>query len=222
MSIECTECEREGFTSERAMKIHRTKAHRESGRKMYQCATCGEEFEDDVYEDRQYCCRSCAYSDRQKDSNPQWKEKDPRVCEMCGEKFYVPPSTVEEGSGKYCSHECFCEWRKETGAIRGENHPRWKGGDYPHSAIPLTEEDREAVLERDEYECVTCGMTDEEHYEQYSQGLHVHHLKPRRHFLQVYDSLEEAREHANAKSNLMTLCSKHHGRAENRVIEVNV
>jgi len=38
---------------------------------------------------------------------------------------------------------------------------------------------REAVLDRDDYECRFCGMTNAEHEDEHDQGLHAHHVIPR-------------------------------------------
>jgi hypothetical protein len=59
-------------------------------------------------------------------------------------------------------------------------------------------EQRRKALERDGWECQDCGMTDEEHREQDSDGLHIHHITPFREF--------ECREEANQLDNLVTLC----------------
>jgi len=39
---------------------------------------------------------------------------------------------------------------------------------------------RETVLERDDHECRFCGMTEEEHHEEYQRSLDIHHIIPRR------------------------------------------
>jgi hypothetical protein len=43
------------------------------------------------------------------------------------------------------------------------------------------QETRERVLSRDDYECRFCGMSDQEHSEENSAGLDVHHVIPRKH-----------------------------------------
>jgi hypothetical protein len=39
---------------------------------------------------------------------------------------------------------------------------------------------REAVLERDNYKCRFCEITEEEHRSEYDRGLSAHHITPRR------------------------------------------
>ena len=43
-----------------------------------------------------------------------------RICKQCGKEFYVVPSQVKYGGGKFCSSKCFYKWNK------GKNHCMWK------------------------------------------------------------------------------------------------
>jgi len=59
------------------------------------------------------------------------------------------------------------------------------GADQLRDDIPNASEDsdqwsalRKDVLDRDGYECRFCGVTNEEHQEEYKQGLHAHHIIP--------------------------------------------
>jgi len=56
----------------------------------------------------------------------------------------------------------------------------------------------EAVLDRDDYECRFCGMTNAEHEDEHDQGLHAHHVIPRS------DGGEDT------LSNLLTVCTSCH------------
>lgn len=56
---------------------------------------------------------------------------------------------------------------QETAVQRDGEEERW-------------EQLRERVLEREGYECRFCGMSDEEHTEENSAGLDVHHILPRK------------------------------------------
>jgi len=71
---------------------------------------------------------------------------------------------------------------------------------------------RKMVLERDDYECQFCGVTDNEHRGEHDQGLHIHHIIPRG------DGGEDHPE------NLITVCGgchrtleETHGRAIGRI-----
>lgn len=45
-----------------------------------------------------------------------------RICEICGEIFYVSKYRVEEGLGRFCSQECMHKWRSQM----------WKENGHPH------------------------------------------------------------------------------------------
>ena len=59
---------------------------------------------------------------------------------------------------------------------------------------------REAVLARDEYRCVRCGMTDEQHKEKWGRPITVDHVNKDR--------------FNNVMENLQTLCLPCHGRKD--------
>lgn len=80
---------------------------------------------------------------------------------------------------------------------QGENHPNWKGGHDRYYGKSWWSQ-REKCLERDDFECQSCGVDDE--------ILHVHHITPFRIF--------ENYESANQLSNLVTLCGSCHKRLE--------
>jgi len=44
----------------------------------------------------------------------------------------------------------------------------------------LRQSTREKVLERDDYECRFCEITEEEHQDNHDKGLSIHHIIPRR------------------------------------------
>lgn len=46
-------------------------------------------------------------------------------CEQCGDTETVQPN--REDTYRFCSQDCMGEWRSEN--VRGESHPRWKGGE---------------------------------------------------------------------------------------------
>lgn len=67
---------------------------------------------------------------------------------------------------------------------------------------PLWQEQRQKALERDNFECQFCGREDGEN----DVGLHVHHQIPYR----AFDDDEKAHD----LDNLITVCSRCHGRIE--------
>jgi transposase len=97
------------------------------------------------------------------------------------------------------------EVRPQHVEISGEKNPFWKGGQEPYGE-GWTDEKRQMVLERDEYLCQSCGISQEEHKESTGQGLHIHHVQPAN---QVDDPVKR-----NAESNLVSLCSSCHSKWE--------
>jgi len=87
----------------------------------------------------------------------------------------------------------------------GKDHPAWSGG-HDNYYGPNWKQNRKKALERDEYQCQACNMTQKEHATKYGQGLHVHHIIPQSNF----DDYEKQ----NALNNLITLCRKCHSKYE--------
>lgn len=76
---------------------------------------------------------------------------------------------------------------------------------------------RQRTLERDDYACVVCGLTHEEHRRRddlFGRGLHVHHLTP----VAEFDDPAEA----HVLDNLVTLCADHHSQVERGELNVEL
>ncbi len=56
-------------------------------------------------------------------NNPLWKRVK-RNCEYCGKEFYVKPSILKIGSGRFCSRKCIGKWRSKN--FIGENNTNWQ------------------------------------------------------------------------------------------------
>ena len=84
----------------------------------------------------------------------------------------------------------------------GEDSWHWKGGQRDYRG-PNWHIQRKKALERSNYCCESCGLSDKEHREQRDYGLHVHHIVPRRNF-------ENDDPEQNALSNLTVLCHQCH------------
>jgi len=162
------------------------------------CEYCGDVFEVIPSEkDKKFCSMEC-YAKWQSENktgkkSPSWKGKVGVECEECGEEFQVHPYREEKSN--FCSKECQGEWMSENNM--GENNPTWKGGNdgYRGNSWP---EERKRALKRDGYKCVICGKDKEE----LGTSLHVHHIVPYR------------LTKNNSPSNLISLCRKHHNKAE--------
>lgn len=62
------------------------------------CPECGKTFKPKG-SNTKYCCKAC--------SNAALGNKTECVCKECGVIFFVKPSHVAKGVGKYCSRECY-------------------------------------------------------------------------------------------------------------------
>lgn len=59
----------------------------------------------------------------------------------------------------------------------GEDHPQWVGGST-YNYGPNWSQQRQAAIERDNYQCVECGRTREKQIELRGYDLYVHHKRP--------------------------------------------
>lgn len=112
------------------------------------------------------------------------------------------------------------------------------GISYPYGST--WQSTRTSVLERDGYACRHCGMTENEHYDEYGQGLDVHHIYKIRGFFQDFsdkelemlsernvtdtlrDRVEQRIAWANHKSNLVSICRGCHAGFEELPPETQV
>jgi len=67
--------------------------------------------------------------------------------------------------------------------------------------------ERKGVLDRDNYECQFCGVSDDQHRAEHGRGLDVHHIVPRR------------ADGGNDPSNLISVCRGCHKRLEHTQAE---
>jgi len=153
---------------------------------------------------KKYCSKKCQYehfSNRfSGKNNPFYKAKIKLECENCKENFQVIPSRADR---KFCSENCFNEFLegRERKNFQAENHPKWKGGyNIPRGANWQAQ--RTSALKRDNYECQSCGICNQEHKQKHGYELDVHHITPHRKF--------DNKKKANELSNLITLCRRCH------------
>lgn len=127
-------------------------------------------------------------------------------CAYCGNSLERVHAIYEKSQRHFCSEkDCLSKWRSENRS--GEDHPQYKSD---KDRIPYGdnyEEMRQERLEYDDYQCVHCGMSREEHLSEYDSDLHMHHIKPRRSF---YEDPNKTVEDSNTIGNLLTLCASHH------------
>lgn len=175
------------------------------------CEYCDENFESYESEGRVYCSK--CWSDYSKEihsgtkKNPNWTEREDVVCSECGEIMNIPQYRPKPN---YCG-DCFDGKRGKIWG--GENSPLYQGGTTDYFG-PNWKEQRKKALERDNFECVICGMANEIHKEEFNQSIHVHHIRPRKEFVEdgEFDYTE-----ANKIDNLISLCNSHHRSVESNL-----
>lgn len=174
--------------------------HPSYDRKTVRCEWCGnrEKVSPSRAEDYQFCSRECQgewqSATRTGEDASNWRggvDQSESECVACGEKFTYKSKS---SSGQYCSHDCY--WEHHA----GENHTAWKGGEVSYAG--RWKRQRISALVRDQARCVSCSMTDKEHYEKYNRSIDIHHITPYRTFNDP--------EQANQLSNLATLCRECH------------
>jgi uncharacterized C2H2 Zn-finger protein len=212
---ECPTCDRE-FDTERALKIHHSKAHGESISGVeITCEYCGDTYSKSPSEaDRsRFCSRDCQAA-HQSDTidSPFGGERNGvhLTCERCGEEYRRAAANAE--GSRFCSRECqsaaqsveFSNEDWHLSGTTGPQHPAYTGHE-DYYGENWTEQ-RKAALERDGIECVVCGMGQEEHQDTHGCDLHVHHVQP----IATFETPEEA----NSLENLLTLCRACHTKWE--------
>lgn len=126
-------------------------------------------------------------------------------------------STREIAKETSTSKNAVLRWlRKHSIDIRpktpvGDDH-HWSKEQHTSEYGPNWDEQRLKARIRDHARCQVCGKTDKEHMNEYGRVNHVHHILPRSEFMDENGMLDY--EAANRLSNLITLCSKHHGKLE--------
>ena len=169
------------------------------------CPECGKVFVSANHgksRDKQiYCSRACA-------NRVKNRAKSVTVsicCDHCGKEFQIPEWRVSDYPRHFCSTKC--KNAAHSKHIATDNNPRWMGGatTYRGADWPVA---REAALQRDSYTCQHCGMTQDQSFSAYGNGLQVHH-KTR--YLDTFD---------NSLENLITLCVKCHGKEDTRYFSI--
>lgn len=129
INISCPTCDRDGFGSGTAMKIHHKRTHGESLAGFDKtCENCGKEFTAEI-PTRKYCSESCMGEHREGtwtgENAPRWNGgMETVVCEQCGDGYEVRPAKADET--RFCSNACHGQWRSEN--TSGEDSWHWKGG----------------------------------------------------------------------------------------------
>jgi len=97
------------------------------------------------------------------------------ICEYCGKPFKVWPSRMKRYNVRFCSKECFDNYKRtHPEEYGGENHWNWKGGITEiNRKLRRSKEYKEwqkAVFKRDRWTCQICGYK--------GHDLVAHHILP--------------------------------------------
>lgn len=180
-----------------------------------ECVNCGDSLQRPRWQvqayEHQFCDQSChnewkAESGPVGKNHPAWKQRVERECEFCEETITRRPSHPSVNRW-FCDESCYSAHLRETGELRGENHPRYSGGHVRYGA-GFTEATKERVRDRDGRRCQACGCTEQTHLEKYDCRLPVHHIQKAR---SLQDAPAEVR---NGEDNLVTLCRECHKKWE--------
>lgn len=186
-------------------------------RELINCQWCNKEFESWTYRNSKFCSHQCVseygawVSSNKEDKHLYFGngEKEVSKCVMCdAEILYTPLSAGHKR--KYCQE---CDGRTfytAYGHVRGENHA-WFYGGVEQEYGKNWKKQRIKALKRDKYTCQECGYIKG----QGTMQLHVHHIIPRKVFLEV--SIEHLEKEGNKLENLITLCNSCH-----RTVEVEL
>jgi hypothetical protein len=83
------------------------------------------------------CCKSCSKKGNQ---NGRWQGGlAETICMKCKKPFYIKPSVIRAGTGKFCSRACSVGFNH-----KGERNGNWKGGKrnvYGYIAVLLYSDD---------------------------------------------------------------------------------
>ena len=120
-------------------------------------------------------------------------------CENCNNSFNTRKKRARNDRRCFCNRECYFNWMRQGHLREGDER---RVPDYG----PNWESQRRAARKRDDFTCQSCGMTKDEHLEQYKVRPHVHHIKPWHEF--------DDHEERNKLSNLIVLCVACHAKWE--------
>jgi len=221
MTAECPTCG-ESFKNEMGVRSHHSQTHGGPGISVEKvtvgCGYCGnniEKYPSVVEESDLHFCDGDCHRKWQSECKPaeehNWYEGGPVnvECAWCGTEMDRKRCLLERSERFYCSTDCEANWKSENqGAYRWDNSKDSYNGDYYGANW---ERQREKRLMVDDYKCVICGMSEEEHKE-FDRGLSVHHITPIDEFRQENNYVDG--EKANRLDNLVTLCRKCHKRWE--------
>lgn len=178
-------------------------------REMAECERCGQEFSYYPSDKEGLYCEDCVEATDEFLGTPYHEvhdiERVHRTCDCRDAEFTVLKSDLAVRTGRFCSHDCLCEWMSEN--QRGENHHQWLPGDSNYGGDWW--QVRRAARDRDDHVCQHCGKSRAE----MGREPDVHHITPVREFQDPQD--------AHDLDNVICLCRSCHRNAEEGDINVS-
>jgi len=208
-SAECPECG-ETFKNEYGVKIHYSLSHEGSIAGVeVECTWCGETFREQP-----------AHAEAsEKDFCDKWCYAEWRSENFTGEGNPMYGVDGEDAPGYGRTGEDNPMYGRTgldnpMGGVTGEDHPGWEGGHEPGYGSNWKRQRRKAI-ERDDETCQICGMTRQEHEDEYGRDISVHHITRKKYFRRWSEADESVElEHANVLRNILTLCIKCNNRVD--------
>lgn len=163
------------------------------------CEWCGKEYQPKIggkaKDEQRFCSHVCA---AQYGNTPR-RQRVILQCAYCGKETWRHRCRLKRTEHFFCSRDCKNAFHSTY--ISGEANPRWIGGVVGYRGSDWNAA-RQAALERDNYTCQMCGITEQDSLSKYGIPLHVHHIDPYRN------------GHNNDQDNLTSLCVSCHGTVE--------
>lgn len=179
---------------------------------IVKCSECNNEIKRSSKSEKYYCNHKCYSLAKKKqfagDSNPRWNGGTLKLkCLICSKDF----TSKKYGIGrepKFCSHECYSQWRSEN--ITGNNHPNFRGLTGGKITRPVRWLKKyklwmQKIIARDNKQCRNCLS---------NERLEVHHIEPLAKlvtdYIHTHGKLNGNDDFFYDESNGITLCRKCH------------
>lgn len=130
------------------------------------------------------------------------------ICLNCGKGLDRTVTHVARYPKSFCDLKCMGKWRAKSGVTSGSNNGHWRGGWQSYYG-PNWDRQRRRARQRDNHTCRHCGYKRKKG----EKALDVHHIRAFREFGYTPSENENYRQ-ANKLTNLITLCSSCHKKAE--------
>ncbi len=206
--IECTQCNKTVEKEPNELDNNQNKFCSRSCKREYErldetnCKYCDTKFQPTT-SSRKYCSRQCCANDRQ--------NKVTVNCSECGNSLEKKRSYVNKYDNIFCSDDCLSDW-KSRNSLFATNNPNKKDGRYGGYGSNWPEWN-EKIRNRANGTCENCNKSKEEN----GRALSVHHIEPRKEFINDKDRIVED---SNNSNNLIALCQSCHMKVEHGKIAV--